>query len=63
MTVARARERDAALLGGAEAVERRYRERYVPGQRLYLESVQPERLASVVVGNDDPTHPVLVSES
>jgi uridine kinase len=63
VTVARARTRDAALLGGVDEVERRYRERYVPGQRLYLETVQPERLASVVVCNDDPTRPVLVSES
>ena len=63
VTVARARERDAALLGGVEAVERRYRERYVPGQRLYLETVQPERIASVVVLHDDPARPVLISEA
>jgi uridine kinase len=62
VTVARARQRDSALLGGVAEVERRYRERYVPGQRLYLGAVQPERIASVVVLHDDPAHPVLVSE-
>lgn len=63
VTVARARHRDAALLGGAGEVERRYRERYVPGQRLYLDAVQPERIASIVVLHDDPNAPVIVSQT
>lgn len=59
-TVARARRRDAARLGSPDEVERRYRERYVPGQRVYLESVDPERHAGVVIANDDPERPVWV---
>ena len=57
VTVARAEVRDAALLGSPADVRRRYAKRYVPGQRLYLEACRPERLASIVVDNDDPAHP------
>lgn len=59
VTVARAERRDLELFGSVEEIRRRYRERYVPGQRLYLTEVQPERWASVVVDNDDPLHPVV----
>ena len=43
---------------GAER-EHLYRARYVPGQRLYLDSVQPQLLADVVVDNNDLTRPSL----
>ena len=42
----RALERDAGLLGSQHDVERRYRDRYVPGQCLYFEAVQPRELAN-----------------
>jgi len=42
-----------------EEVRRRYHERYVPGQQLYLEQVRPERLASIVINNNDPLRPVV----
>src|SRR5262249_48623606 len=61
-TVARAELRDRALFGDAAAVRRRYETRYVPGQRIYLESERPRTRASVVVVNDDPAHPTLVDE-
>lgn len=48
-----------SLLGGAEEVRRRYQQQYIPGQQLYLQEVQPERLASVVIDNTDPLHLVL----
>jgi len=60
VTVARAEQRDQELFGSAARVRRRYAERYVPGQRLYLSEVRPERLASVVIDNDDPAHPSIV---
>jgi uridine kinase len=59
VTVGRAERRDIDLFGGVDEVRRRYEERYVPGQRLYLESAQPERVASVIVDNNDPAAPVL----
>ena len=46
-------------IDGVDEVRRRYEERYVPGQRLYLSSVRPERWASVIVDNNDPASPVL----
>ncbi len=60
VTVARAEERDLELFGSLEQVRRRYRERYVPGQRLYLAEAEPERWASIVIDNNDPSQPVLV---
>jgi uridine kinase len=57
VTVARAERRDLDLLGTVEEVRRRYRERYVPGQELYLSSVKPEQWASVVIENNDPLRP------
>jgi uridine kinase len=59
VTVARAERRDVELFGSPELVRRRYLTRYVPGQRLYLSSAEPERSASVVVDNNDPLQPVL----
>jgi uridine kinase len=60
VTVARAEARDRELFGSAAQVRRRYEERYVPGQRLYLSEVEPERFASVVIDNEDPARPVVV---
>ncbi len=57
VTTQRAEQRDVALFGDVEEVRRRYRERYVPGQQLYLSAAQPERWASIVIDNNDPTMP------
>jgi uridine kinase len=62
VTVARAERRDAARFGDAAEVRRRYAARYVPGQVLYLQECDPERWASVVVDNNDPTRPRLVHD-
>jgi uridine kinase len=63
VTVARAAQRDTQLFGGPEALRRRYMTRYVPGQQLYLARVQPERLAPVVVNNNDPLHATIDESS
>ena len=55
----RALDRDAGLLGGRHAVERRYLGRYIPGQRIYAEEVRPRERADVMVVNDEPAAPVL----
>jgi len=55
----RARQRDVALFGSAEAVEERYHRRYIPGQRLYLESASPREQAEAIVENANPANPVL----
>lgn len=59
-TLRRAEQRDLSVLGTVEEIRRRYRERYVPGQQLYLSSVQPERRASVVLDNNDFSSPRIV---
>lgn len=58
-TLRRARQRDEALFGSAEEVERRYRLRYIPGQELYFAQAHPQRVADAVVVNDDPAEPIL----
>ena len=59
VTLARAERRDARLLGSAEEVRRHYEARYIPGQQLYLTTVQPARLASIVIDNNDLSKPVI----
>ena len=61
VTMKRAEQRDVHLFGSVEEVRERYRHRYVPGQQLYLKTVQPERRASVVVDNNDPMRPTLAA--
>lgn len=56
-TLRRARTRDLALLGCVAEVERRYRERYIPAQRLYLATARPIQHADLIVYNDDPQRP------
>ncbi len=63
VTVSRAEARDLALFGSAEAVRRRYDERYVPGQQIYLSECHPEQVASIVVDNNDLERPTLVRAS
>ena len=58
-TLRRALERDVQLFGSREEVERRYRNRYIPGQRLYFAAVRPTEVADLVVYNDDPARPSL----
>jgi len=57
--VVRAEGRDHRQFGSAAQVRRRYAERYVPGQGLYLAEAQPEQHVSVVVDNTDAAHPSL----
>jgi uridine kinase len=39
--------------------EHLYRARYLPGQRIYLETVRPRELADVIVDNNDPGSPTV----
>ena len=49
VTVPRAIQRDRASFGSAQDVTRRYEERYIPGQKIYLKECQPKERAMVVV--------------
>jgi uridine kinase len=57
VTIGRVEQRDLQLFGNLEEVRRRYHERYIPGQRLYLVT-RPEQWASVIINNNDPTDPI-----
>jgi uridine kinase len=59
--LARATKRDRPLFGGPVAVDLRYRRRYIPGQQIYLRAVRPLELANVVIDNDDPSRPRVLS--
>ncbi len=53
----RARIRDLARFGSAAEVERRFRTRYIPAQKLYFAAARPAEHADVVVHNDEPRQP------
>jgi uridine kinase len=57
----RALARDLGLFGSAGEVRRRYAGRYLPGQALYRAEAAPADRAHIVIGNDDPERPVVVT--
>src|ERR1700722_19402706 len=56
-TLDRARIRDLALLGSTAEVERRFRDRYIPAQKLYFATARPTDHADIIVHNDEPRLP------
>ena len=56
-TLDRARTRDLARLGSAAEVERRFRTRYIPAQKLYFATARPADHADIIVHNDEPRRP------
>ncbi|GIF78513.1 AAA family ATPase [Asanoa siamensis] len=61
-TVDRAVVRERAVASRAD-VERRWRQRYLPAQQLYVDRVRPAERAHVVVHNDDPRRPTWESRA
>ena len=59
-TFSRGTERDSAHLGSIEEAQRRYQERYIPGQQLYLERACPLDKADIVIDNNDLEHPIFL---
>jgi len=53
----RARIRDLARLGSTAEVERRFRTRYIPAQKLYFATARPANHADIIVHNDEPLRP------
>ncbi len=56
----RAARRDSTLFGSVEKAKERYRKRYVPGQKLYLSTCQPQRHAHLIIDNNDPMNPRII---
>ena len=55
--IKRVSKRDASFRESEEGIRQQYAKRYVPGQRIYLESVKPERIADVLLENNDLDNP------
>ncbi|GAA1605692.1 uridine kinase [Kribbella hippodromi] len=55
----RGTERDQAWMASAEAAAERYRNRYIPGERIYLDQVHPADRADLLLNNEDPHAPTL----
>ncbi len=60
MSLARALSRDRSLSGTRGTTELRYRERYLPGQELYVSLVHPEQRAEILIDNNNPAAPELL---
>lgn len=56
----RAIARDAVRMDGVDAARARYASRYFPGETLYLDEVDPQGRAGLVVDTTDPERPRLV---
>lgn len=63
VAVERGVRRDAAWMPSVEATRERYRVRYTPAQRRYLEQRRPHEQAHFVLENTDPDAPVLYPRS
>jgi len=59
-TVQRGVTRDADLFGSAEKARERYLSRYVPGQKLYLDQVNPLDKADILIDNSIVDNPTLL---
>ncbi len=46
--------------GDKEELSRRYKARYIPGQRLYQKEARPEETADIVVDNNNPPNPKII---
>jgi uridine kinase len=55
--------RDEDLFGSPDEALRRYRNRYVPGQRLYAREADPAASADIVLENTDVASPTLRASS
>ncbi|MFC1898424.1 hypothetical protein ACFLYJ_02510 [Candidatus Cloacimonadota bacterium] len=50
--IARAIKRDGYLFGSEAEIEKRYLEKYIPGQKLYLDESHPKEKADLVINNN-----------
>ncbi|UCD04989.1 MAG: uridine kinase [candidate division WOR-3 bacterium] len=61
VSLQRALNRDLPLFGTKEEIIHRYEKRYIPGQRIYLREAKPQRVADIVIDNNDPNNPEIIS--
>lgn len=58
----RAKERDLSYFGSVEEIERRYGQRYHPGQELYFREENPRDKAMILLDNEDYADPAIVRD-
>ncbi|WP_045745453.1 hypothetical protein [Actinoplanes rectilineatus] len=56
----RGTHRDQAWMPSAEAAATRYRTYYIPGERLYLNEIDPAAHADILIDNQDLSNPFIV---
>lgn len=56
----RAIKRDLDLFGSTEYIIQRYRERYIPAQKVYYKTADPLDQADVLIYNNNPAQPELI---
>lgn len=56
--IKRAKKRDQYLFGSEIEIENRYRNKYIPGQQIYLEESQPHKNANIIINNNDVYNPI-----
>ena len=59
VTLRRAMKRDLTLFGSADKVRRRYEDRYIPGQKIYLQECRPKEVANAIVDNKNTANHVV----
>ncbi len=59
----RAIVRDNDLFGGADKTIKLYKERYIPGQQMYLSKCNPHSTSDIVINNDDFSNPYVTKLS
>jgi len=59
----RAKYRDLDLFGSEELVHKRYKTRYIPGQKIYLSQANPEKWATRVIDNNTLALPKLLGNT
>ncbi len=63
LSVRRGIERDADLEGDAAAAEELHRDRYLAGELLYMNEIDPRSFVEVLIDNTDFDKPLLVRPS
>jgi uridine kinase len=63
LSIRRGIDRDIEIDGGRAAAERLHRERYLVGELLYIDEVDPRALVEVIIDNTDVEQPRLVRPS
>lgn len=56
--IRRAMKRDAYLFG--DDIAERYRRKYIPIQKRYIEGYNPKRISDIVIDNEDYLNPKII---